>query len=323
MIKALFVSIILLACLAYPSNNGNAGVSAGVSGNAAVGVASGPQGAQVGATGSAEASTNTKEEQSAGQNAYEGSEGQGSASTGAQAQNRETEQETARARNGTGNGSTVRTRAEIMATSNDMKEIQGYFVASVKNISQNASPQVRARMVSQIRQETNAAIKSYLETKGEADLDEMESAVEGRITIRPASISTDSFTADAAQKKLTVRVRAQEMLIVQEKNAVSFGTKNGVRATAGEMAVENGTLSVENQEVRVLPSEAAQSLKGEVRSMEMAQVNGRLAYSAKANVKAKLLGLIGTEYEVESSVDAQSGQLLAEKKPWWSFLAFE
>jgi uncharacterized membrane protein YkoI len=88
------------------------------------------------------------------------------------------------------------------------------------------------------------------------------------------------------------------------------------------MTVANNTRSVDGQGLEVLPSEAAQKLKGEVREMEMVQVNGRLAYSAQVKVRAKILGLIGTEYDVESTVDAQSGQVLSEKKPWWSFLAF-
>jgi len=326
--KILLVSVILMMCLAYPSNSGGAGVSAGVSGNTAVGVASGPQGAQAGASGSGNVEAESGDSQSdttGEQNAYSGTgaqAGQEERSESEQAQVREMEQAEVRTRNGTGNGSTVRTQAEIMATTRNMKEIQENFVARVRNISQNVSSADRAGQVSQIRQETNVAIKNYIETGENDDISDIEEAVEGEITISPASVSTDAFTANAAQKKLKVQVRSQEMVIAQEQNAVSFGTETGVRATAKQMTVANNTLSVDGQELEVLPSEAAQKLKGEVREMEMVQVNGRLAYSAQVKVRAKILGLIGTEYDVESTVDAQSGQVLSEKKPWWSFLAF-
>ena len=315
-IKILLVSVVLMMCLAYPSNSGGAGED-GISGNIAVGVSSGPQGAQAGVSGSANAEDGSK-------NGQVQSTGQEERPESGQVQNREVEQETVRTRNGTGNGSTVMEREEVMARVASVKAIQDSFVAGVKNISQNASPSERAGMVSALRLQVNAEIKAYLENENEseANLTEIEDAVGEGITVSPTSISSDSFIANAAQKKLTANVRSHEMVIEQEQNAVSFGAENGVRATAREMTVANNTLRVDGQEVTVLPSEAAQSLKGEVQNMEMAQVNGRLAYTAQVKVKAKLLGLIDTQYEQESAVDAQTGQVISEKKPWWSFLAF-
>jgi hypothetical protein len=36
--------------------------------------------------------------------------------------------------------------------------------------------------------------------------------------------------------------------------------------------------------------------------------------------KAKFLGVMPVEMDVESIVDKESGKEMKEKKPWWSFL---
>lgn len=49
----------------------------------------------------------------------------------------------------------------------------------------------------------------------------------------------------------------------------------------------------------------------------------RPSYIVQARLPKKLLGLIPVEMDVKSEIDAESGEIIKEEKPWWSFLLFD
>lgn len=49
----------------------------------------------------------------------------------------------------------------------------------------------------------------------------------------------------------------------------------------------------------------------------------RLAYELKAEKQARVFGLIKVRMNVESQVDAETGEVISSKKAWWAFLATE
>ena len=48
-----------------------------------------------------------------------------------------------------------------------------------------------------------------------------------------------------------------------------------------------------------------------------------MAYQIQANKDSKLLGLFKKKMKVEAQVNAETGDVLSAKKPWWAFLATE
>jgi len=99
------------------------------------------------------------------------------------------------------------------------------------------------------------------------------------------------------------------------------------------VALSNG----KNAEIKVMPDVAAQKALGRLRLKNCVEEEGcvlelkeveknddtSLAYELKRERKAKLLGFIGTNMNVEAQVDAETGEILKTKKPWWAFLASE
>jgi hypothetical protein len=49
----------------------------------------------------------------------------------------------------------------------------------------------------------------------------------------------------------------------------------------------------------------------------------RIAYAIKAKKEARFLGLFRMRMDVESEVDAETGEVIRTRKPWWAFLASE
>ena len=93
----------------------------------------------------------------------------------------------------------------------------------------------------------------------------------------------------------------------------------------------------QNAEVKVMPDVASERamerLKLKVCSeendcqMELKEVGKgeqvKAAYEVKAQKQAKLFGLFRTKMQVQAQIDAESGEIIQAKKPWWAFLAAE
>jgi len=49
----------------------------------------------------------------------------------------------------------------------------------------------------------------------------------------------------------------------------------------------------------------------------------KLAYEMKTQRQSKVFGLFGARMQVQAQVDAETGEIVRVKKPWWAFLASE
>ena len=92
-----------------------------------------------------------------------------------------------------------------------------------------------------------------------------------------------------------------------------------------------------NAEVKIMPNNASEKALKRLRlkncnetndcSLELKEVGKgnktRLAYEMKANKNSKLFGLFNKKMQVQSRVDAETGDVIDIKKPWWAFLASE
>ena len=108
--------------------------------------------------------------------------------------------------------------------------------------------------------------------------------------------------------------------IVQNKTKLYSILSNGKNAeikvmpdTASEKALERLELKVCSEE-----NECLIELK-EVGSKEQT----KLAYELKTKRQSKVFGLFKVRMQVQAQVDAESGEVINVRKPWWAFLASE
>jgi hypothetical protein len=90
-------------------------------------------------------------------------------------------------------------------------------------------------------------------------------------------------------------------------------------------------------EVKIMPDTASERALERLRlnvcseenncSIELKEVgNGnqtKAAYEVKVEKQARVLGLFKTKMQVQAQVDAENGEVIQTKKPWWAFLASE
>ena len=60
-----------------------------------------------------------------------------------------------------------------------------------------------------------------------------------------------------------------------------------------------------------------------VTNMSLVMEQSRAVYRINEKRQARLLGLFPVELDIESSVDAESGELVSSRRSWWSFLTIE
>jgi len=107
---------------------------------------------------------------------------------------------------------------------------------------------------------------------------------------------------------------------VQNNTKLYAGLSNGKNAeikvmpnTASEKALERLRLKVCSEE-----NQCQIELK-EVGSGEQT----KLAYELKTQRQSKVFGLFKAKMQVQAQVDAENGEVIKVKKPWWAFLASE
>ena len=128
--------------------------------------------------------------------------------------------------------------------------------------------------------------------------------------------------------KLKVRdVESHSLLeITSEKNE----TQNRTRL---KTQLSNGR----NAEIKIMPDTASERAIERLQlkncnsdnncSIQLKEVgNGeqvKAAYEVQANKEAKVLGMFRTRMRVKAQIDAETGEVIQAKKPWWAFLATE
>ncbi len=90
-----------------------------------------------------------------------------------------------------------------------------------------------------------------------------------------------------------------------------------------------------NAEIKVMPDTASETALQRLRlrncdencTIELKEVGAgnmtRAAYEVRAQRNSKVFGLFRARMNVQAQVDAETGEMLQVKKPWWAFLATE
>jgi len=92
-----------------------------------------------------------------------------------------------------------------------------------------------------------------------------------------------------------------------------------------------------NAEVKIMPDTASQTALQRLRLRVCSEENNckielkevgkgeekRLVYNLQAEKQARFLGLFKIKMKVQSNIDAETGEVISSKKPWWAFLASE
>ncbi len=139
----------------------------------------------------------------------------------------------------------------------------------------------------------------------------------------PAAIRVVKPDERAASINVSLRKTAGENTGILETTAAQAEYSN-------EMVVENSRVfmktSAGKKQVNVLPEDAIKVSetpdKKSIKKIELREELQKPVYSVRGTKQSRLLFIVPVSIEVETTIDAETSDVISVNKPWWSFLAW-
>jgi hypothetical protein len=152
---------------------------------------------------------------------------------------------------------------------------------------------------------------------GSCEGDECEKAVSYDIVTHTEIITKDNKVEEVSIKKVkgasrgTLTVKGISTEYSQEVDVVN--SKLVMRTSSGKESLIN-----------VMPEEALDLAGGseKVKKIELKEELEKPTYSINSKKRERLLFLIPVSLEIETKINAENGDVISVKKPWWSFLVW-
>jgi len=119
-----------------------------------------------------------------------------------------------------------------------------------------------------------------------------------------------------------------EIEIDKENKTIKIEHENVSVITKESITIEEKTIKVvtpkQNIQISVLPavavSVAISKVPHEVKEVELKVVDEKPIYEIEGIKAGKILWLIPVSFQIQTHIDAQTGETIKLEKPWWSFL---
>ena len=185
-------------------------------------------------------------------------------------------------------------------------------------------------------QETGQGVQSNTETEAQQQNQGEETQIQNQIQTQ-SRVQSGSYTTENGKQ---VQVQEQANNKVQLKSGTASAqtsmqmTQEQTQAgTKLQVKLSNG----KNAEVKVMPDTASEKAMEQLRIRVCSEENNcqielkevgqgeqvKAAYEVQVQKQAKVLGLFKAKMQVQAQVDAENGEVIQLKKPWWAFLASE
>jgi hypothetical protein len=139
----------------------------------------------------------------------------------------------------------------------------------------------------------------------------------------------------------------QQMIIQKKLNNQMQLRVNNISADCGlnltQKQIQNKTKletrlsNGRNAEIKIMPNTASETALQRLRlkncveeegcNIELKEVGqgqqAKVAYEMSAQRQSRVFGLFGARMNVQAQVDAETGEIIRVRKPWWAFLASE
>ena len=154
---------------------------------------------------------------------------------------------------------------------------------------------------------------------------ENETRMQKRIMVGEEIRLMDGKTLKIEGNDTRIRLRTGEHVAECEEDCNLTQEQDRIRAT-----LSNGR----NAEIKIMPDTASERALERLRlklcencTLQLKEVGEgnktRLAYEINATKRARVLGIFRARMNVEAQVDAETGEIIKARRPWWSFIASE
>ena len=124
------------------------------------------------------------------------------------------------------------------------------------------------------------------------------------------------------QGSITLTETGSGEVIIKSQNREAT-TSESVKIVESKLIMESQ--SGEQKQIRIMPEELTPSFLGvtKIEKIQLEESSGKPIYEIRASKAAKLFFIFPMDLLVETRVDAETGEIISTKKPWWSIFANE
>ena len=173
-------------------------------------------------------------------------------------------------------------------------------------------------------EEENTGLGEVIRNKVKAGIYTSEEGEEIRVSEMARNrtrLRTDSIEAET---ELEIEEETEEDEKMKNKTKLKVKLSNGRKAEIKIMPDAASERALERLRLKVCSAENNCTIElKEVGKKNQTGEERRLAYEVQAERHMRILGLFKTKAQVKAEIDAETGEIISVKKPWWAFLALE
>ncbi len=206
------------------------------------------------------------------------------------------------------------------------EEISNYYKAKIEEIVEEGSAEEQIEKLKTLRTEIDDLIAKLIKSKEKIEAEELKGLV-SEIKITPQEIKADNVSVSlrGIEKKdirrgiVIAKVAGKLLNIFPGDKKVVIEDEN-LKVETETVSVKDEKLFIGNSEVKIFPSQVASNLNILPKEAELKEENGKAVYKFKVLERRRLFGFIPLNITKIITSDAEFGNSLGERLPWWSFL---
>ena len=181
--------------------------------------------------------------------------------------------------------------------------------------------------IPQIGQGTGNGTQSNIETQTQNQGAETNLQNQGQVRVRSGNYESSNGAQMQIQTENGFKLKVGN---AEAQSSLEITQEQDLTGTVLKTQLSNG----KNAEIKVMPDAAFKTALAKLDTkcegtctMELKEVgNGeqvKVAYEIKTQKQSRVLGLFKAQMKVQAQIDAETGEIIQSKKPWWAFLASE
>lgn len=206
--------------------------------------------------------------------------------------------------------------------------------SEVKETGQGTGQGMQDDMTTESGQGTGQGVQINTETQqqNQGEETQIQNQIQTQSRVKSGSYTTENGKQVQVQEQSNNKVQLKSGA-VSAQTSMEMTQEQTQDRTKLQVKLSNG----KNSEVKVMPDTASEKALERLRikvcseendcQIELKEVGQgeqvRAAYEVQVQKQAKFLGLFKTKMQVQAQVDAENGEVIQSKKPWWAFLASE
>ncbi|MDP2967502.1 MAG: hypothetical protein Q8N87_03795 [bacterium] len=198
------------------------------------------------------------------------------------------------------------------------QEIDTYYKAKIEKITASENTEEQIVKLKALRNEIDELVTNLIKSRKEIEASEFKNLVE-EVRVSKGEIKADNVSVETTGKKILVDVGGKSISVEPTAAQVLIKDKN-LEVTATEVSIKGEVLKVGNIEVKLAASAVAEKLNIAPKSVELKEQDEKAIYEMKVPERRRLFGFIPLTISNTITANAENGDVMGERHPWYSFL---